>query len=230
MRRREPRPVTRRTKARKGFDMPKINVLDQDGRWNRAAEDEYLWWPRVQWIDPGVTSGVAVIWFDPKALLVDDKKTARVVLAYSEMFLHGGENGQARHFLQMHDKLDEEPGLAVGSESFVPRRLDMSDDFLSPVRIRSRIEYGMSLMRGEGASVARHGAGAVPLHIQSPSDALNAFTNVRLKALRMFTPGPDHINDAKRHALLWIRKLKGQGKGLEFFKEMHGYEEGWFDE
>lgn len=37
--------------------------------WNTASEDEYLWWPRCLWIDPGLSSGYCVVWFDPYVLM-----------------------------------------------------------------------------------------------------------------------------------------------------------------
>jgi len=209
--------------------MPRVVILDQEGRWDTSAEDEYLWWPRVLWIDPGVVSGVAVVWFDPAALLVKDKSTAKVVLAYSELFLRGPENQQVKQFLELQDKLDEEVGLATGCESFVVQQFNQDKDFLSPVRLRSALDYELWRKRGSGSSIGRGGAVGIPLHAQSPSDAMNAFTNHRLQALRMYTPGPDHVNDAKRHALLWIRKLKGRGKGMQYFKQAHGYEKEWFE-
>ena len=208
--------------------MPRVNVLDNEGRWDPNKEDEILWWPRVLWIDPGGVSGVAVVWFDPKALLVEGAKTAKVVLAYSEAFLHGPENGrlgQVDQYLRMRELLDQETGLATGCESFVPRRLDYSPDFLSPARIRAALDYQLSRTKPHGATEIGSG---VPLHVQSPSDALNAFTNERLKALRMYTPGPDHVNDAKRHCLLFIRKIKQRGRGVEYFKQVFGDEKGWW--
>ena len=207
--------------------MPKINVIDTEGRWDANNEDEFLWWPRVLWIDPGVVSGVAVVWFDPKALLVDGAKTPKVLLAYSEVFLHGQEfglGGQVMRFLRLRSKLDEEPGLATGCEGFIPLQLNQDKDFLSPVRIRAGLDMELSKTRPLGAEEVGMG---VPLHIQMPVDAKAAFNNQRLQALRMYTPGPDHINDAKRHCLLHIRRLKASG-GLEKFYEMHGNEEGWF--
>lgn len=211
--------------------MPKITVLDQEGRWQRQNEDEHLYWPRVLWIDPGVVSGVAVVWFDPKALLVDDLKTAKVVLAYSEMFLHGdeyGPTGQIGTYLKLREKLDEEVGLATGCESFRVLRLDSSEEFVAPIRIRSGIQQQMSILRPLGWK--KGDPIGIPLFTQSPSDAINAFTNDRLKALRMYTPGPDHVNDAKRHTLLWIRRLKAQRDPLAAFRASHGYEAGWFED
>lgn len=209
--------------------MPRIHVLDQEGRWDRNNEDEHLWWPRVHWIDPGGVSGVATVWFDPMALLIEGAKTAKVVLAYAEVFLYGPEyglGGQINQFLRLRSKLDEEPGLATGCESFSILQLNRSEEFLSPVRIRAGIEMELSKTRPIGAD--RIGSG-IPLHTQSPVDAKSAFTNERLRALRMYTEGPDHVNDAKRHCLLHIRRQKAKPGDLTLFKSMHGYEEGWFD-
>jgi hypothetical protein len=205
--------------------VPSITVLDTESRWNRHNQDEYLWWPRVLWIDPGVVSGVAVVWFDPQALF-ERKKTAKVLLAYSEMFLHGpeiGMSGQITQFLRVRKNLDTEPGLATGIESFVPLSPNRDKAFLSPVRIGHTIEWRMSILKPLGADEVGSG---IPVYWQSPSDALNAFTNDRLKALRMYRPGPDHVNDAKRHCLLWIRKLVDN---RALFENAHGHEEGWFN-
>jgi hypothetical protein len=208
--------------------MPRIRIMDKEGRWNANNVDEFLWWPRVLWIDPGEVSGVAVVWFDPAALLLDNAKTVKVVLAYSEVFLHGPEEGiggQVYQFLRLRSKLDEEPGLATGIESFIPLKLNQSRAFLAPVRIRAGIEYEMSITKPLGAEKIGNG---VPLLSQSPSDAKSAFTNERLTQLGMHTPGPDHVDDAKRHALLHIRRLKAIPGSLDLFKYLHGYEEGWF--
>lgn len=210
---------------RRRASLPEIKFLDPEERWDHSKEDEYLWWPRIQWIDPGGVSGVAVVWFDPKAVF-EDRPMAKCVLAYSEMFLYGPEaglNGQVNRYLRMRRTLDQEPGLATGVESFVPMQLNMSQDFLAPVRIRSALEFALSRTKPHGSETLGDG---VPLYAQSPSDAITSFTNDRLKTLRMYTPGPDHVNDAKRHCLLWIRKLKF--KGIEFFKQSHGDEEGWW--
>ena len=204
--------------------MPKVHVLDREDRWDRNNEDEYLWWPRVLWMDPGVVSGVAIVWFDPKAL-IDRSKTVKMLLAYSELFLHGPENGatgQIAHYLKLRQTLDEEPGLATGIESFTPRQLNQSWEFYAPMRIRAGLEYPLSRTKPLGSDVVGKG---VPLHTQSPSEAITTFSNDRLRALNMYTPGPDHVNDAKRHTLLHIRKMVGD---LDRFKDMHGYEEGWF--
>lgn len=210
--------------------MPKITVLDADERWDKSKEDEYLWWPRVLWIDPGTVSGVAVVWFDPVAVFHDEVPLARQVLAYSELFLNGpenGPNGQVNRYLRLRRTLAQEMGLVSGCESFVPMKENRSQEFLSPVRIRAGLEARMSMMDQHEGQV-RAGEVGVPLYVQSPSDAITSFTNDRLKKLRMYTPGPDHINDAKRHTLLYLRKLKASG--FDEFVARHGNEEGWFED
>ena len=210
--------------------MPKITIMDREGRWDPRCEDEYLFWPRVLWVDPGGVSGVAVVWFDPKALLLEGQKTAKVILAYSELSLHGPENGlngQINCFLQMRKVLDQEIGLATGCESFIPLKLNQDRDFLAPVRIRAGLELEMSKTKPLGAERIGNG---IPLWTQSPSDAKSAFNNQRLSQLQMHTPGPDHMDDAKRHCLLHIRRLKAKPGDLDLFKSMHGYEKGWFED
>lgn len=208
-----------RLAARKGrARLPKITVLDSEDRWSHTAEDEFLWWPRIQWIDPGTVSGVAVIWFDPVAVFAG-QTMAKCVLAYAEQFLSGpenGPNGQINRYLRMRKALSGHPGLAVGIESFTIRQFNQDYEFLAPVRIRAGIESRMSMMNPQPV-----------LHAQNPNDALNTYTNDRLTALRMYTPGPDHVNDAKRHALLWIRRLRSAGR--EAFISAHGDEQGWWE-
>lgn len=210
--------------------MPKINVMDQDDRWNRKSEDEFLWWPRVLWIDPGVVSGVAVVWFDPVAVFHDEVPLRRQILAYSELFLSGpenGPNGQVNRYLRLRKTLSQELGLVAGIESFVPLKFNQTDDFYSPIRIRAGLEARMSMLEQHPAQM-RDGEVGVPLYHQSPSDAITSFSNDRLTKLGMYTPGPDHINDAKRHTLLYLRKLKAAGFA-EFIKR-HGNEAGWFED
>jgi hypothetical protein len=210
--------------------MPKIHLRDQDGRWNNNNEDEYLFWPRVLWIDPGTVSGVAVVWFDPVAVFHEEVPLSRQVLAYSELFLSGpenGPNGQVNRYLRLRKTLAQELGLVSGIESFVPLKFNQSEEFFSPIRIRAGLEARMSMLEQHPAQV-RSGEVGVPLYHQSPSDAITSFSNDRLGKLNMYTPGPDHINDAKRHTLLYLRKLKASG--FEEFTARHGNEESWFED
>lgn len=209
--------------------MPQYKVIDVEGRWNTDNEDEFLWWPRIMWIDPGVTSGLCVLWFDPVALL-DGQPTRRCILAVTDMYLHGPEegiNGQANQFMRIHRGLNQQPGLAAGSESFIPLQLNQSWEFYSPQRIAAMIRFGLSLRDPAPWDEEHEHPRGLPLHMQSSSDALNAFKNSRLQEMGLYTPGPDHINDAKRHALLWMRKLAAGSR--EQLESLHGHEEGWWE-
>lgn len=193
-------------------------VIDSDDRWNSSNEDEHLWWPRVLWIDPGTVSGVGMVWFDPQSL-VDGKPLRRSLLAWHGTYLYGAEdgvNGQINRFLRIRHMLSGEPGLATGVERFTLMRLDRSEDFLSPVRIRAGISFAMS--------VSKRSPGQL-LH-QSPGDAMTTFTDARLRELGMYTEGPDHIRDGIRHCLLHIRKIGSMGR--EAIESVHGEEEGWW--
>ena len=199
-----------------GMTDPKI--IDSDGRWNADNEDEHLWWPRVLWIDPGTVSGVSCIWFDPQSL-IDGKPLRRSLLAWHETYLYGAEdgvNGQINRFLRLRHMVAGEPGLATGVERFTLLRIDRSEDFLSPVRIRSGISFAMSVSKKMPGTFLE----------QSPGDAMTTFTDARLRELGLFTPGPDHIRDATRHCLLHIRKVGSHGK--EAIERIHGEEPGWW--
>lgn len=199
--------------------MPKIHILDKnagtpEARWDSSYEDEYLYWPRVAWLDPGVVSGLAVVWFDAAALFAGE--TLRTcLLAMSGEYLRGPEREQVGRYATAVRSLargaeGDAPGLAVGVESFVPRMISYDRDFLAPVRIRAMAEYALP---------------EYAFAVQSPADALGSWGNDRLKALGMYQAGPDHINDARRHALLWIQRLRHAG--VEHFYGAHGRDVRW---
>ena len=210
-------------------------------RWNAASVDEIWWWPRVLWIDAGKVSGVACVWFDPKALL-EGASMPRVVLARATGYLYGDENRQANAFLNAARYLARDPemvagdgdgsgsgsggerglgrgvpwgetGLVVGAESFMVLRVASERSFLSSPRIASKVEFGAWSSRN-------------PLQWQSPSGAIGAFPDTRLSKFGLHDPGPDHIRDALRHCLLWITRLRGSSQAE--FAAHHGDESGWW--
>lgn len=200
-----------------------MRVLDvhagtPEARWDPTNEDEHQWWPRILWLDPGVVSGVAVLWFDPTAVF-GGEPLARCLLAVSDAYIHGPEIGPGSHvvrFLALRRELAVEPGLAIGCETFKPLRVALGNEFLAPVRIRAALEHELLMEQAQS-----------PLHLQSPGDALGAFNNDRLRQLTLYSEGPDHKNDAKRHCLLWIQRLRAQG--VDFFYNTHGHEPKWFN-
>lgn len=200
-------------------------VMDSAEVWDHDCEDEYLWWPRVLWIDPGDITGVSCVWFDPAALFAG-LKTPRCILAWSSRQISGAEDLQIDQIMKIVAELGGPTGLAVGCESFVMQQFNMSDSFLAPVRLRAKLEFGLHRgTKDETDGVVRRRKVAT----QSASDAKNTITDQRLKIMQMYTPGPDHIRDATRHCLLWLRRLRSDGRGPVFFRSWHGWEEDWFE-
>lgn len=195
-------------------------VRDSSDRWDSGSEDEMQFWPRVLWMDPGVLSGVAAVWFDPHALFIKQQPLPRCILAWWESYVGGPENDQIDKFLDLARQMGDgpsTPGLVLGVESFVMQQFNQSKEFLAPVRLRAKLEYAVPLWSPGRVVVS-----------QSPSDALTTITDDRLKLWNMYTPGPDHIRDATRHCLLWIRKIRVAG--LSGFRKWHGWDRAWAEE
>jgi hypothetical protein len=47
----------------------------------------------------------------------------------------------------------------------------------------------------------------------------------RLKALQLYTPGPDHIRDSMKHCLVHLGKMRTAGFGT--FEKMYGWDDAW---
>lgn len=186
-------------------------VIDCDGdRW----KGDMAAWPRTLWIDPGVTSGVAVVWWDPASLLCG-RLLQECVLAVAAGYIRGPEFKQVDQFIELAATVHGgKKGLTAGGETFRVMTVKMEDDFLSPVRIRSMIAYDF-YKRGR------------PFYGQSPSEAKTAFPDDRLKELGMYVPGPDHARDAVRHGLLWVKRLRGTNRAR--LTEIVGDRESWWD-
>jgi len=226
----------------------RVNVVDED-RW-LAAEYMHrkslpagsygtksvnpltptMMFPRVLAIDPGRTTGLAVAWIDPDVLFDPAASVRTAVVAWSAVMIADEENKQIQRICKAISILGSGPwaneGLAVVTEDFIPRSLNKSRDFLSPVRINAVLDHELF----KGVLAERWGCKATertteritrPLSRQSPSDAKTVITDGRLKNWIMYTPGPDHARDATRHALLWVRRMKAAGPGA--FRNLHGY-------
>ena len=192
--------------------------------WDTNSTDEHQWWPRTMWLDPGKVSGVCILWFEPLRFLDPKVPVIRSIVAWEVYELHGPEDDQACAFYDRARELGGPSGLAVGIESFRVRQLNMDDDFLSPVRITSKIDHqfwkGLREWDGE---VRRR-----PVLKQTPSDALGTITDNRLRLFGLYTPGREHRRDATRHAILHLRRLRASGGGA--FRSLYGWEEGWAEE
>jgi len=153
----------------------------------------------------------------PGGLLPTYDATGAIVLSYFSECLSGDENVMVRTAMSrvrglgaiwfgspawdIGDGEDEAKcglGLAgVGAETFRVLRADSSEDYVSPLRVRSAFSYALEDEFG------------VRLLGNSPSDALNVFGAIQLKQLGMYVSGPDHVRDALSHCLFGIRKGYG---------------------
>lgn len=100
------------------------------------------------------------------------------------------------------------PQAAIVLEDFVldPSVANMGRDLLTPVRLISAFSYAMTIEHES------------PLYqrtfIQNRSPVKTTITNDRLKKWKLFEPHPrDHIRDATRHAIYFLREVWGQNLG-----------------
>lgn len=152
---------------------------------------------RIGGIDPGTLTGLAQLWVS--------QKTGKV-LARTETILAYDERQQVRDIV---DWLLEAGGLSqhepfeLSIEDFRVNKVNGDEEFLSPVRVGRRLE---------GALMYQDNALADRVRWQMPARKAE-FTDDRLQALGMYTPGPDHRRDATRHALI-NRKYVLEARGL----------------
>lgn len=106
--------------------------------------------PCVLAVDPGISTGLAVAWVDPDALFDPGRKVNSAIVAWGCTTLRGNENEQIDVIRQQIALLGAFGFVGVVTEDFIPRRLDQSRDFLSPVRINAVLEY--MLFRGIGVA------------------------------------------------------------------------------
>lgn len=152
---------------------------------------------RIAGIDPGTLSGLAQLWVDPASGRV--KAWIETILAYNER----------QQVLDMNDWLGEvegrtgSEGAHLAIEDFRVNKINGTEEFLSPVRIGRRLE-GMLMVNG--SCFDGH------IHWNMPSRKAE-FSDERLQALKLYTPGPDHRRDATRHAMI-ARKYALQERGI----------------
>lgn len=138
-------------------------------------------------IDPGGTTGWAYAKNVDLAKLPSGDSDIDIVATE----FTGDENQQA---FDMYRIIKQVWPVAVIIEDFIPRKLDQSRHFLSPVRVTEKLD--MLLWRDE----KRHWR-------QMPSLAMNTISDDYLKDIGLWLPGKPHANDAQRHALTFTRML-----------------------
>jgi hypothetical protein len=138
-------------------------------------------------IDPGVTTGWAFA--KDVDLAHYPQNEADLDIVASQMA--GTENQQAYDLFRL---IKSQWPVAVVIEDFIPRKLDKSRHFLSPVRITEKLD--ILLWTNE----KRHWR-------QMPSTAMGTITDDWLKHCGLWLPGQPHANDAQRHVLCYLRTL-----------------------
>jgi hypothetical protein len=147
-------------------------------------------------IDPGGTSGWAVIGVHERTVYMDNPGRI-LVHEYGEVT--GDETAQVITLMGIASQYHP---LIIVCESFTPKKPITSSEYLSPVRIAARIQF----CKDTSYTLAK-------LTYQTPSMAMKTATDERLKLGGLYVPGPDHIKDATRHAITFIRRAK-QDKAL----------------
>lgn len=151
-------------------------------------------WISVVAIDPGGTTGWAVLMVHPEALTDPDTS----ILGNIEHFASGQVGGDERHQVkELLELLDVWPEAAVCIEDFVLRKMLRDRALLSPVRITAVLDYAMW----------RAGRRTFK---QAPSEAKGIATDDRLRSWGLYIRegGEEHARDATRHAITFLRRAK----------------------
>lgn len=129
--------------------------------------------------DPGETTGWAVFCVHKSAIDVYTKKILSNIVWWSTGEFEGDENLQVDEMLML---IDAWPQSRIVSESFILRKFTRDEELLSPVRILSKLDYGLHL---RGAA----------LITQQPSLAKTTITDDRLKAMGFWSGLSTHKRD-----------------------------------
>lgn len=154
-------------------------------------------WATVIALDPGGTTGWAVLCVEKDALSDPDLSILKSITHYAQGQVEGSENTQ---ILACCELLAAWPYAAVVIEDFILRKFQQGREMLSPVRITAAIDYlfwrGLDDIDPPGRLVFK----------QQPSLAMRTATDDRLKTWGLYRPGQEHARDATRHAITFLRR------------------------
>lgn len=159
-------------------------------------------WATTVWVDPGGTTGWGVMSVNPQ-ILCGTRPIARNVAHWVCGESKGNEDQMASEMLELFDVWED---AAVGIEKFTLRQMAVD---LSPVRVTSKIEYGLWLMekwRADDAGVPM-GRGRLVFK-QDPSLAKRTLTDDRQREARLWEPGKDHKRDAIKHCFTFLQRAQ----------------------
>lgn len=166
-------------------------------------------WATTVWIDPGGTTGWGVMSVNPSDL-VSDVPLHKVIQHWSCGEAEGNEDQMASECLELYDMWED---AAIGIERFVIRKFLQHHEFLSPVRVRAKIEYGLWLAEKWSAEEEEREPGR-PRHlfVQDPSLAKGTLTDDRQRMWRLWEPGKDHKRDAIKHCYTFLARARAKPK------------------
>lgn len=175
--------------------------------WNDSAAP-----PAVLAIDPGGTTGWCVIQVHPAALVDDRYSILGNITHNASGEVAGGEGRQVFELLNM---AREWPDAAIVVEDFVLRMFQQSRDLLAPVRITAALKWALycGLVAGDKSPnklVTFPDRPIRPVFTQSPEEAKSTCSDERLKSWHLHAASSDHARDARRHALLFLRRAKAR--------------------
>lgn len=152
---------------------------------------------RIMAVDPGVITGIAVLWIDADT---------GEIIAWAESLITHEERKMVWDLIELLRTLADFGRVWIVVEDFAVDMVNMSKDFLSPVRVgRAFAALAEALELGLlGAPVF----GAIEDISWQGRGRKADYNDARLKVLGFYTPGPDHRRDATRHALVRWKRLK----------------------
>lgn len=160
-------------------------------------------WATTVWVDPGGTTGWAVMSVKPQALTVSNKALEKCIEHWTCGNSTGNENQMASEMLELFDVWED---AAVGIERFTLRQLAVE---LSPVSITGKIEYGLWLMEKWQAEEDERPIGRGRMVFkQDPSLAKRTLTDDRQRDAGLWVPGLDHQRDAIKHCYTFLQRAR----------------------
>lgn len=159
-------------------------------------------WASTVWVDPGGTTGWAVMSVDP-SILVEAKPIENNIAHWACGNSTGNENQMASEMLELFDSWED---AAIGIERFQLRQLHVD---LSPVSVTGKIEYGLWLMEKWQAEEDERPMGRGRyVFKQEPSLAKRTLTDERQREWKLWESGPDHQRDAVKHCFTFLQRAQ----------------------
>ncbi len=163
-------------------------------------------WATTVWVDPGGTTGWAVMSVNPVDL-VGPKPIHRIIQHWVCGDIKHNEDVMASEMLQLYDMWED---AAAGIERFDLRQLAVD---LSPVSVTAKIKYGLWLAEKWKAEEDDRQQGPPRyLFTQTPSLAKTTLTDDKQREFKLWEPGPDHKRDGVKHCYTFLSRARENPK------------------